>query len=256
MIQVELDPFSGPMDLLLDLVHQSKLDIYDIEISSITEQFIDYMQRAPISPDDLSDFIRMASVLVHMKARTLLKDQEEEEDEGLSREELIQRLLEYEQCKIAAGLLKPLEGSDEGIYHRLPEDLSSYQKSVDMELDYEPQALANALLLLLREKEDKKKQAFSYETIVRTESYSVEAIERRIRRKLAGGEHFTFLDLICEEQGRPAVIVAFLQLLELTRREMLHVKQNRDHTIEIDVISKDRWKQWEEEEESRDESGI
>ena len=127
MIQVDLAPFSGPMDLLFALLRQAKIDIYDIEISQITEQFLAVMQQNSIPPDDLSDFIRMASILVQMKVRMLLKDQDDEDD-GMTREEMIARLLEYRTYKELAARLQLLEEEGALYYVKMGELFTFYME--------------------------------------------------------------------------------------------------------------------------------
>lgn len=237
MIQIDVTSFNGPMDLLLELIAKSKIDIYQIAISEITEDFLEAMQILEIPPDELSDFIRMASILVHIKARALLQDQEEDGEELPSQEELIARLQEYRLYKRAAGLFFELAAENQGIRTRFPEDLSRWQKQPEP-IPSEASALVEAVLAMLYQKKTKQETEFAVERILNLEEYSVEEMAGKIREKLLSGKHFTFFDLIRDlRPGRSAVIVAFLSLLELTRTNGLSIAQNpATQEISVDVV--------------------
>lgn len=225
MIQVDLAPFSGPMDLLLALLRQAKIDIYDIEISQITEQFLAVMQQNSIPPDDLSDFIRMASILVQMKVRMLLKDQDDEDD-GMTREEMIARLLEYRTYKELAARLQILEEEGALYYVKMGEDPDRFRAKPKEILEGTPQDLLRALREW-QERRDVTRPQFSPKSVMVREEYGEDVVARRIRRKLAKGEHFTFLDLFDPRDYKKSnVIVTFLLMLELTRRHALELQQD------------------------------
>ena len=110
IISYKLDAFEGPLDLLLHLIEKNKIDIYDIPIVQITEQYLEYVNR--LEEEDLeiiSDFLIMAVTLLEIKAKMLLPAKEEEEEEGDVREELVQRLLEYKKYKEMGKLLHKKE---------------------------------------------------------------------------------------------------------------------------------------------------
>ena len=110
-IDVKLNVFEGPLDLLLHLIEKNKVNIYDIPIVTITEQYLEYVNNMEEEDlDVMSEFLVMAATLIKIKSRMLLpKDEETEEDEEDPREELVRRLLEYKMYKYAAGELKDLE---------------------------------------------------------------------------------------------------------------------------------------------------
>lgn len=110
-IDVKLNVFEGPLDLLLHLIEKNKVNIYDIPIVTITEQYLEYVNNMEEEDlDVMSEFLVMAATLIKIKSRMLLpKDEETEEDEEDPREELVRRLLEYKIYKYAAGELKDLE---------------------------------------------------------------------------------------------------------------------------------------------------
>lgn len=241
IFQVQSKPYSGPMDLLLDLVTQSKIDIYEINISQITEQFLEAMQRVSIPADELSDFIRMASLLVLMKARTLIQDQEDEKEDLPSREELIRRLKEYQIYKEGAQILKDKWEKAREIFTKLPEDPGNYQVEEDPPLPTDPQALKDSLLALLNKKKEKEDRTFEVQGIINKEEDSIEKVAKLIQEKLLTGKYFTFNDLMDSlSWTKPKMIAAFLSLLEISRKDSIRLKQDhRSGKIKVEVIDFD-----------------
>ena len=137
IISYKLDAFEGPLDLLLHLIEKNKIDIYDIPIVQITEQYLEYVNR--LEEEDLeiiSDFLIMAVTLLEIKAKMLLPAKEEEEEEGDVREELVQRLLEYKKYKEMGKLLhKKEEAAPMSIQKepRIPEEVERYSPPLDID---------------------------------------------------------------------------------------------------------------------------
>ncbi len=237
MIQIESKSFSGPMDLLLDLLNRSEIDIYDIEISSITEQFLVSMQEIAISSEELSSFIRMATTLVAMKARTLLKDQFiDEEDDVLTKDELIQRLIEYRFFKKVSEILSASEGKNNKLLRKLPEDLKPFVKDEEDEIIIgDAEILKNELFNVLKRKKKSEDDIFKVDQVLNSEEYSLSEVENTIREKLKSGKRFTFIDLLDDEIfTKPKLIIVFLSLLELTKTQELTISQ-KDGSKEIFV---------------------
>lgn len=243
LFQVQSEPYTGPMDLLLDLLDQSKIDIYDINISQITEQFLEAMQRVHIPTDELSDFIRMASFLVLMKAKTLIKDWEEDEDEeSISREELIARLKEYQIYKFASGLLKEREDRSNYFLSKWPEDPADFQEEKEEPIPKDPQKLKEAIFTLLDRKKENEESLLEVERIVNYEEYSYEEVGNIIRKKLLTGTHFTFTDLMDSLSWTKANMVsAFLSLLEINKGDSIRLSQDSDlQKIEVEVLDSEQ----------------
>jgi len=135
-----INDFEGPLDLLLHLIRSSKMDIYDINIESITKQYLDLLNCAEyLSVDDASEYLVMAAELVHLKSKILLNknDDEETTDEGYelnSEEDLRNKLLEYEKVKELTGAFHDLEDKRSNFFTKLPSDLSDFKKE-DTSLD-------------------------------------------------------------------------------------------------------------------------
>lgn len=128
--------FEGPLDLLLHLIEKNKVNIYDIPIVTITEQYLEYVNNMEEEDlDVMSEFLVMAATLIKIKSRMLLpKDEETEEDEEDPREELVRRLLEYKIYKYAAGELKDLELEGNKAFFKkatIPAEVKNVKQDVD-----------------------------------------------------------------------------------------------------------------------------
>lgn len=230
------------MDLLLTLVRQAKLDIYEIEISEITEAYLQAIQTEPIPAEELSDFIDMASLLVRMKMRLLIRDREEEEEEGLSREEFIERLASYRLYKKLAQLLAPrLEIGTKRLV-KMAEDAERYRPQPEEKLEGTGEDLFLALYAMRKRQESERPRAFDVENVLSREEISEKQIAARIRERMARGERFTFVDLLdIEADSKGAVIVTFLVMLELVRRDAIGIRQDDAGQIAIQLEDRTRW---------------
>lgn len=239
IFQVQSKSYTGPMDLLLDLVSQSKIDIYDINISQITEQFLEAMQEIDVPVEELSDFIRMASFLVLMKARILIQDQNEEEEEVPSREEFIRRLKEYQIYQYGAGRLKDQWEKASLILRKLPEDPLAYQEEKELPLASDPQALKKAIWALFDQKNRKDDRTLELQAILDHQDDSIEEVAKFIQKKLLTGKHFTFHDLMDGLRWtKPRMIAAFLSLLEISRKDSIRLTQDQSSkVIEVEVVN-------------------
>ena len=135
-IDIKVNAFEGPLDLLLHLIEKNKVDIYDIPISEITSQYLDYIRSMEEEDlDVLSDFLVMAATLLKIKAKMLLPVNEEEEEEGDPREELVRRLIEYKIYKYASLQLKEREMTAEKSFFRspdIPPQVLAYREEIDL----------------------------------------------------------------------------------------------------------------------------
>lgn len=220
-VMVKLARFEGPLDLLLHLIKRDEVDIYDIPIAHITQQYLAYIElMRQLDLEVAGEFLVMAATLMRIKAKMLLPlpAPGEEEDEGDPREELVQRLVEYRQFKEAAGTLKGREEERRQLYERgmLPgEDEAG-------PLPLAPATLFDLLDALNRVMSRIPEQAV-YE--VQGEIYGVEEKMSLIARTVAeqGSVSFTTLMLAC--RVRAEVIVTFIALLELVKLGQVGVTQ-------------------------------
>jgi len=129
--EVRIDEFEGPLDLLLHLIKQSNIDIYDISLSDITDQYLDYIKKMEeLNLDVASEYLVMASELIEYKSRQLLpkKDLKEDEYEEDPKEELIRKLIDYKRYKEVTETFKELESVRSNIYTKSPSSISSYDE--------------------------------------------------------------------------------------------------------------------------------
>ena len=234
-IPVNLQVFEGPLDLLLHLVEINKIDIYDIPIAEITDQYLEYISKMPVTDMDMmSEFLVMAAVLLRIKSKEMLPPPEEPEDEEEIDEktELFNRLYEYKMYKYAASLLRD-EGETAGnrIFRErvIPEDLHYEEPPVDLK------ALADGRDL------DTLKQIF--DEVIRKQSYKIDPVRSRygrvvrekytvnqaighIRTRIARSKRTSFRKLLEEKPDRISIIVTFLAVLEMTRNNEITISQD------------------------------
>ena len=185
MIQTfTVNDFEGPLDLLLHLIRSSKMDIYNINIESITKQYIDFINASKdMTIDILSEYLVMASELLHLKSKLLLGKTDEEEDseyEINSTEDLQEKLLEYESMKEVANKFKDLEDKRSVFYTKLPSDLSEYMSDKPLSSDVTIDDLTNALKVFLEREELNK----PLNTKITKRELSVTERSREIRETL------------------------------------------------------------------------
>ncbi len=235
-LQYKLDVFEGPLDLLLVLITKNKLNIYDIPIAELLEQYleqIDLMREENL--DIASEFLEMAARLVQIKAASLLPRQEEEEDPRL---ELTGQLLEYQQCKKAAAALQERASFDTVIREseKLPADLVYKRVHETKEI---MQALVSAWgkgKSLLPPKTE------SFSALVTRKIVSVASQVVFILRRLWKRGQVSFRALFSEKQDRSERVAAFLAILELVKSRRIRVEGDGDG-CEIRLLEKgeNRW---------------
>ncbi len=220
---VRLDQFEGPLDLLLHLIKKHEINIYDIPISLITQQYLEYVSlMTSLNLTVAGDFLVMAATLVHIKSRMLLPVDEtegDEEDGPDPREDLVRRLLEYKQYKDAAGRLDDRERLWREIYAReqpVPVAVRSDESLMD---DVTLFDLVDALQGILARTPDRR----LIEII--PENLTVKDRMNAILELLAERESMTFVALFEPQQSRLVIIVTFLALLELIRIKLLRIFQ-------------------------------
>ena len=212
-VTVRLARFEGPLDLLLHLIKRDEVDIYDIPISHITQQYLAYLElMRALDLEVAGEFLVMAATLMRIKAKMLLPLPAvgEEEEEGDPREELVQRLVEYRQFKEAAGTLKTREGERRLLYER---------GMVPGEEDAGPLPLAPASLFDLLDALNRVMARVPEQTVyeVRAESWSVEDKMSLIATSVAERGSVSFVELLERCRARAEMVVTFVALLELVK---------------------------------------
>ena len=223
-----VNDFEGPLDLLLHLIRSSKMDIYDINIESITKQYLEFINNSKeMNMDIAADYLVMAAELIHLKSRTLLhKDDEEETDEYelQSTDDLRDRLLEYQQMKEVTSTFKELEDRRSDFYTKFPSDLSNYRENgIVNPGDVSVDDLVNALKLFLeREKLNKP-----LNTKITKRELSVGDRTVQIRNILKTKKKCEFTSLF-EEVTKPYVVVTFLSVLNMSKNNEINITQDKN----------------------------
>lgn len=240
--QCKLDIFEGPLDLLLHLIKEQKMDIYDIPIAQITRQYMEYLDvMQDLNLEVAGEYLILAAELTRIKSKVLLPVQEpESEEEGQDpREDLVRRLLEYQRYKDAAFQLRKREYERQQIFVRGAElEIEEFgEKEILVEASVFD--LLNAFQNILRNREFKK----NYEIKISTTSVSDRITH--ILEILNATESVTFESLFTVLNTKQEVIVTFLALLELIRLKLVRIQQMKH----FDSIRLYRSTDWETQEE-------
>lgn len=223
--KVMIDEFEGPLDLLLHLIKEDNIDIYEIKIEKITIQYLDYIkQMKELNLSIASEYLVMASELIEMKSKMLLPKQkniEEDEYEEDPKEVLIERLLAYKKYKEITSEFKDLELLRKQIITKEPENLSKYAKEMDNEDNIGLNDLLEAFNLLLSKKESEKPIA----TKITKKELSVGDKVLKIRNILKEKRVVNFEELF-ENSTKEEVIVSFLSILEMIKKDEITVNQD------------------------------
>lgn len=221
--QYKLETFEGPLDLLLMLIKKNKVSIYDIPIVEITEQYLEIIEGIEDKIENASEFIVMAADLLYIKSKMLLpKDEEEEED---PREELAQRLAEYQKFKEASKELRKSEFSSRYMVFRDEEKIDFPKPEYDREHTImELMDAFNSIMARKIRKEKPTKRAFS--GIVGREKVSVDDMVEKICKTLKRSKKVTFKTLFKEEDSKPEMIATFLAVLEMIKLNRLFADYN------------------------------
>jgi segregation and condensation protein A len=220
---IKIPVFEGPFDLLLHLIRENKIDIYDIPIALITSQYLEYLEMMKeLNLEIAGDFLVMAATLIHIKSRLLLPPDEETpvEEQEDPRAELVQRLLEYQRYKEAAVELKSKEDVWIRIFHREPFSDSEEEEKELYLFDVNLFDLLDAFKKLL-DKAPPEVISITKETLTVKDRMSM------IMEMIEGQEAVRFEDLFKEGITRLQLIITFVALLELIRLGLVRVYQER-----------------------------
>ena len=226
MYEITLDNFQGPMDLLLHLIKESKMDIFDIKLEIIIDEYLEYRNKmTELNLEVASSYLVMASELLEIKSKMLLPKSEDEEDEEDPKERLINRLIEYQLYKEQVENFKELESARNNYYTKIPSSLLEYQENNkkvvlnDVTLD----DLVNAFKKFLERVELEK----PINTKVTKKELSVDDEIKNIRTKLSKNKKISFFDLF-EVKTKDYVVVTFLAILEMAKKHELIIYQDNN----------------------------
>jgi len=225
--QVKLDSFEGPLDLLLHLIRKSELNIYDIPIALITEQYLGYIElMQDLNLDVAGEFLVMASTLIHIKSRTLLPRPDPAQDDGAGeedpREALVRRLLEHQRYKAAAELLHDRETLRSAQFMRPDERVAEMAGE-----EYEPELEVDLFSLLAAFRGVLERASRRPMVILPPAQMSIEDRIGQLLGRLSETEACGFEDLFGDGDGsKPFLIVTFLAMLEMIRLKLIRVFQS------------------------------
>ena len=233
--KVKIENFEGPLDLLCHLIDKNKMDVCDIKISEITDQYINYLnEMEELNLEIASEFLIMASTLLYLKSKTLLPTEVEDEKE-LTEEELIRRIIEYKKYKeITKKLREMLEENSKKVF-KGPEIVELPKQK--LEVNYTKEMIPQTYQALIEKNAHKiNENAKNIEKIALTDTYTVESKVKEIFKELIRKRKFVFNKLFslkkCNQQE---VVTAFTGLLELSRRSKVVTNQEEifgDITVE------------------------
>ena len=210
VVDIKIEKFEGPLDLLLHLIDKNKFNIFDIPIVEITEQYMEYLDKlTEADVDKLSDFLVMAATLISIKAKMLLPEPESEEtEEDDPRAELVRALIEYKMYKYASLELKDMELDAEKMLYKqetIPDEVKSFKEEVDP-----AEVIGDTTLAKLNE---------IFLQIMKRENDKID------RSSLKGLKSINFRTLLEKERGKMNIIVSFLAVLELIKNGAVAVRQ-------------------------------
>jgi len=228
----KLDIFEGPLDLLLHLIDKSEIDIYNIPIKEITDQYLEYMQAMQELELDLaSEFLVMAATLLSIKSKMLLPkppvielDPYDDPEDYDPRAELVQKLIEYRKYKTIADLLREKEVERSLVYTREPEDLTPFLPKVP---DNPVKGLKPADLLIALQRTLRRMVGRTRVTRIKRDEISVKDRMNELVRMLERSDRMLFSKLFDYEWTREEIVVTFLALLELMKRGVVACHQHQ-----------------------------
>lgn len=222
---IKLENFEGPLDLLCHLIDKNKMDIYEVNLSEITDQYIEYInQMEQMNLELTSEFLIMASTLLYIKSKNLLPTEVEDERE-LTEEELLQRIIEYKRYKEVSKKLKEFYEINSKRFYKLQETIELPKQKLEKE--YQKDTIVELYLQIIENNKSRLNQnAKNIEKIAITDSYTVGGKVKEIFKELLKKPKFVFNKLYkLSEHNKQEVVTAFTGLLELSRRSKVVTMQ-------------------------------
>ena len=231
-LSYKLEKFEGPLDLLLHLIEKNKVNIYDIPITEITDQYMEYVRKMDEEDlDVVSEFLVMAATLLDIKARMLLPKEVNEEGEEDPRAELVMRLLEYKKFRLMSEELKDLENGADRVFYKdptIPPEVKEYEEPVDLDklLDgvtlTKLQKIFEAVMKRQQDKIDPVRSTFG---TIKKEPVSLEDKITSVLGYARKHRKFSFRQMLEKQRDKMEVVVTFLALLELMKVGKIHLTQ-------------------------------
>ncbi|KPU28115.1 chromosome segregation protein ScpA [Caloranaerobacter sp. TR13] len=230
---VVLEIFEGPLDLLLHLIDKNEVDITDIPISKITEQYLEYLEKMKdLDLEITSEFLLMAATLLEIKSKMLLpkkkdKGRQLEIDEIDPREDLVKKLIEYKRFKEAAVKLKEKELLQKKLFFKPREEIDLDLSNEKLELeDIKIEDLLKVFCNIVKRKDIETNKIRIHE--IKRDEISIEESMKKIKKLLSKKRSINFTDLFDENSSRIYIVVTFLSLLELMKLKIIAIKQEKN----------------------------
>ena len=232
-IPVKLEVFEGPLDLLLHLIEKNKIDIYDIPIALITEQYMEYIRQLETEDMNImSEFLLMAATLLDIKCKMLLPKEETEEGEAEDpREELVQKLLEYKMYKYMSFELRDRQVDAGKTWYKkpmLPKEVADYKYPIDYEELLGGMNLAKLHEIfksVMRRQEDKIDPIRSQFGKIEKDEINLEEKQSYIEEYVKNHKRFSFRGLLEKQGSKMEIIVTFLAVLEMMKQGLISIEQ-------------------------------
>ena len=232
-LSVRLEVFEGPLDLLLYLIEKNKIDIYDIPVVAITEQYLDYIKNMQTEDMNImSEFLVMAATLLDIKCRMLLpKEVNEDGEEEDPRAELVQKLLEYKMYKYMAFELRDRQVDAAKSWYKkpmLPKEVTDYQYPIDYEEligDLNLAKLNEIFKSVMKRQEDKIDPIRSQFGKIEKDEIKVEEKHIYIEEYVKNHRRFSFRSLLEKQGSKMEVIVTFMAVLEMMKQGIISIEQ-------------------------------
>ncbi len=238
----KLDNFEGPLDLLLHLIEKNKVDIYDIPIALITEQYLEAVHALPEKDlEEMSEFLLMAATLLDIKAKMLLPREEEAPEEEDPRAELVARLLEYKKYKLLSAELQQMEeGSDRLVFRKqdLPQEVAKYKPPVDLEgllAGETAEKLKRIFDEIMKRQSDRTDEIHSHFGEIEREAVQIGDRLDFVREKIHRPGRHSFRSLLGASASRLEIVITFLAILELIKTGDIRLTEDStrdDFTLE------------------------
>lgn len=234
MDYISIDNFEGPLDLLLHLVKESNINICDISIVEITDKYLNYIEREEnLNINISSSYLVMAAELMYIKSKTLLpSNNQEDEEEEITRENLINKLIEYKKYKELTPKFKKLEEERQNIFIKSPEKYSEY-------IDSHPQSVVSIdeLVSAFKKFLERKNLEKPLNTTITNKEYSVRERKKDIKRILENKKNVYMSELI-QEYTKPYLVVTFLSVLEMVKEKEVLIRQDKNFD---EILIELRW---------------
>ncbi|VEU55996.1 segregation/condensation protein A [Metamycoplasma orale] len=231
-ISFKLDNFDGPLDLLLALVKEKNIDIFDVDLIELTNQYLEIIKN--LKPNDFdmaSEYLVMAATLIHLKARMILQDPEVEEEVRKEKKRLLEQIAEHQKFKEIGITLREKEYDRQNLYEKEPEDLSDFIRETDDSV-LDGHANSSRLIAVLRKMFERTYAEIIRNVTITTVAVSPEEMKKRIIKLFSERDEVSFEEIFSVPSAGHFVIT-LLAVLDLARQQIIKMEQD-----EIDGLIK------------------